>query len=112
MEPIISPGWIYLTSLLPNVQGAFFVIGAIIAICSSITFFITFMEGENDVAKACLKILIFSAILILIAMFIPSQETLILMKAVEFVTPDNIDAAQTSFKDAVDYIVMALAAIK
>ena len=88
MEPIISPWVFYLAGLSESLG-----VGAIIsAIGVFIVTIMLVMETRNEEKWAIISGLI-TAFLVLIAIVLPSTETVYKMIAASYVTPDNVGAA-------------------
>lgn len=115
MEPIISPWLVYLISISTSIKAVF----AIITIISlAIAFFIilyNFIEEDSmdrlydsktkkldSSFKKLIAFIIFSSIL---AVFIPTKETIIAMYIANMITPDNLNLANEVFKSNLkDYL--------
>ena len=119
MEPIVSPWFIYFLGVISAIQGVV-ITGAIIsalilvvAIIASI-FMRVEVEGEygsesdkrwlglwRKTRKICIPVFV---VFLLVAMFVPSRNTLIAMYVAKFITTDNITKAIETggnFKDVV-----------
>lgn len=110
MTPIIDPMWLYWASILPNIQVLLALYGGFMTIIWLI-FGGLLKELLNFGSKTFWFIFITGIIAVIGAVLIPSQETLIMMKALEFVTVDNLNIATDTMKEVADYIIAALAAI-
>lgn len=121
MTYIISPSWVYWTGIC-NVVG---IILGIIAIFSGIAVatcivarivftFSDYEEYEHEIKTTThiLKIsIIVFVITVLGAIFIPSQETMIMMKATELATKENMQYTSQQLKELIDYIITAIKTI-
>lgn len=110
MNYIIDPSWVYWMSVADAVK--FF---AIIAGASGIILMGIFIpisiadECEwSKMKKWAIPCCAVSAALILIGIFIPSQETLIGMKAAELATKENIELTAQQLKELIESIMIAI----
>ena len=111
MTPIVSPWFFYLMGVTEKAIPTFGIIGAVIFICVMIVgcFIADPWLWSNDeqtgkIKKALKKLLILSISFIIIALILPSKDTLISMAVAKNVTPNNITLAKDSARDAIDYI--------
>jgi len=89
--------------LTSSVRNLLAILGAC-AIAASVILFI-----ENDVSAKHYRIkpwLITACILFALFAVFPTKDTLLLMKACEFVTHDNVQTTVDAFKQAIDYAAM------
>ena len=108
---IVNPIWFYLADTIPNIRYVF------ISICL-VTFTASIVKIDND--KVFRKMLVGSFLSVVIAVLIPSQETLYKMVAAKMITPNNIktvsgyvndtatdisDNLTDAIKDIMDYSV-------
>ena len=112
MEPIISPWIIYLISVLNAIY-----IASLVAIMIDMLVMMALgmallgiMTDEERIAiksygKTGFKVL---GVLVVLALIIPSKETLYTMLITSYVTPDNIQIAQSSIVDFVKQISLAI----
>lgn len=115
MEPIISPWLVYLISISTSIKAVF---ATITIISLAIAFFIilyNFIEEDSmdrlydsktkkldSSFKKLIAFIIFSSIL---AVFIPTKETIIAMYIANMITPDNLNLANEVFKSNLkDYL--------
>lgn len=104
MTPVISPMWFYLLQICDILRFisifalvTFFFLGSTLSVAAAV-------YGEKY-AKTCIIITVVGIVVSsLIMIFFPSEETLVAMKASEFVTPDNLEAAKTTLLDMVSQI--------
>lgn len=81
-------------------RGLLITVGILLIIAGIILFI------ENDISGATYEVkskMVTGICCLALAMLIPSRETLLLMKAAEFVTYDNVQNAADAFKSAIDY---------
>lgn len=97
---IVNPWFFYVLQLTGNLRGMLVVIGGL-AMAIGIMLFI-----ENDIVHKSYKVkpwIIGSVICFAFVAIFPSEKTLLLMKASEFVTYDNVNLTVDTFKSAIDY---------
>ena len=97
---IINPWYFYALQLFTNLRGSLIALGTVLLIFGIICFI------ENDISHKSYKVtskLIAGMICLIVALMIPSRETLLLMKAAEFVTYDNANLTVEALKSAIDY---------
>jgi len=119
MSPIISPWWIYVYEIIETLNDAFVnvsifaVIAAIILVVFCIINYINCEDEIVNTFKPWIKpaIALF-AISGMIAVFVPSQDTLIYMQIARYSTPENLEQVVETTKDAVDYVIDAVQSIK
>ena len=106
-EPIISPLFIYLLSLVDNTIA--FLIIIIIALCFSIFMVVVTTELCDEEDKLIFKRLTITLfIFILLFILIPNKETLLSMLVSKYITIDNIVKGKELIQNSVDYIVNAI----
>ena len=97
---IINPWFFYILQLANNLRG-------FLAIGSGISAFIGILLCiENDISHSTYIIkrwFIIAIIGFMLFSMFPSQDTLLLMKASEFVTYDNVNLTVDALKSAIDY---------
>ena len=96
MEPIISPWLIYAMSLAVKMQ----MLCTLIAIFSGAAVVIVFLNidfDNNGSMPKWLVFLFFSTLILAVA--IPSQQTMYEMLAASYMTPDNLAAGEEKFFD-------------
>ncbi|MBR1696445.1 MAG: hypothetical protein IJ709_13860 [Selenomonas sp.] len=110
MEPIISPWLVYGISVLAKFQMAihFCLSLSIVGLCIMAPAFLNGDDVSDDGrrmrTKALKAVLIFGAIEILL----PDKDTLMTMLALQYVTPDNVQAVQGNIVDFVGQIAEAV----
>lgn len=87
MEPLINPWVFYLFDVVDAIK----TIGIVLAFISSLTLLISFAVGEDGIAFVSFIVLIVS---LLVAIFVPSSDTLMKMTIAKNVTYDTVDAAK------------------
>ena len=98
MEPIISPWIIYVMSIAT----CFKVLFAVIAFVFGFAMACTIAEEAYEDASKCLILTVASLI---IAIIIPTKETIISMIVASYITPDNLNMANELVKSNLnDYI--------
>ena len=119
MSPIISPWWIYVYGIIETLNEAFVAVSVcavIAAIILVVLCIINYINREDEIVntfKPWIKpaIALF-AISGMIALFVPSQDTLIYMQIARYSTPENLEQVVETTKDAVDYVIDAVQSIK
>lgn len=121
MTPIIDPMlfyWIQVLDTTRTVAITICIVGALVCgamIAYSIDDSMTMIEFLNHVVgmkKALITVAVVSIVCLLLAIFIPNEETMIRMIVARTITPDNISGGIEAVKEAVDYIVKKVAEIK
>jgi len=115
MTPIIPPIWLYLFEMLSSFENLLFVINIIsiiLILAYAIFAFIYWIEeGERPPMPKkwiCVLICFALAFSIIMTILIPSQETMIYMAGLSFVTPDNVESGVEVVKNVFDYVITAL----
>lgn len=111
MKPIVSPWFFYWIDTINGIKTIILAI-AVVAIFATIVLGVfaanpdkSFGEEEEKYFKKCFKIAIITMFTAgLIAILIPSKNTLISMAVAKNITPNNIVIAKDSTKEAIDYI--------
>lgn len=118
MNPVIDPSWVYWIGVIGNAKVAFIIFSIILCIVA-IVFAITCCDelfSEGTASRKAKKIFAISILLFLLSTtcsaFIPSQDTMIAMQVAKVATYDNVALTVDSLKDAVDYVVNAIAQIR
>jgi hypothetical protein len=117
MDYIINPMWIYWINVLSGLKILSSVLTGIAigcALIAGVTWISTSLsdEEEKSVLK-WLRIFFFCALgFAMIAIFIPSKETMIEMLVARFATRSNIALGVEQVKEIVDYIIATLNAMK
>lgn len=118
--PIISP-WFFYFAGIANALGAFLILFGLIAILLSIIILcISLNDNETDFVKKSIRGIIISAVIIILGIFCPSEDTCYKMALAKFATPQNIqtvteyvgdtasninDSVSDIIKDIMDYSV-------
>lgn len=115
MTPIIPPIWLYWFEALHGLNELLFVITilfTVVLIAYGIAAIVYYCEKGERIwtPKKWLCILfcfiyIFSIVAVIL---IPSQETMIYMAGLSFVTPDNVEYGVEVVKNVFDYVITAL----
>ena len=112
MTYIINPSWVYWLTVLDGLKVAAVatgILGLIITVILGIGFLI---EDDTHLIPKLLKITIpIMIVCLLLGIFIPSQETMIMMKAAELATKENIQYTSQQLKELIDYIIIAVKTI-
>ena len=112
MNYIINPWWFYWFSMFENL-GIMSIVMTVFGIVTTLIFVITYFctfDSEynkeiNAMARKWMKGAgIFAAIMLLLSVAIPSQETMIYMQIAKVATEENLDAAVDTAKSVADYI--------
>jgi hypothetical protein len=118
MDYIINPIWFYWLQVVSGISTlAWLLLGAALT-GVVVSVFIWFMNSgiyENPCIKAkkSLKIFVIISIPIaIIAILIPSKDTMISMMVAKYATKTNAQLTVDAIKGAVDYIVQAIQSIK
>lgn len=118
--PIISP-WFFYFAGIANALGTFLIFSGFIAILLSIIILcISLNDNETDFVKKSIRGIIISAVIIILGIFCPSEDTCYKMALAKFATPQNIqtvteyvgdtasnvsDSVSDAIKDIMDYSV-------
>ena len=109
MNHIVDPRWFYFVNVVSNLE--------VLAICAAVVFLavggvilgVLYAESdfkgfpkETRFGKACV---IIGVIMCLVAVFIPSKETLIEMEIARHVMYDSTETAVQMIQEATDYIL-------
>lgn len=115
MDPIIPPIWIYLADIADRIKMTSSVV-AMLSFIPLIFFMMGSTMGEGEEKKEYrrgLKVIsAVAGIAIIIAVTVPSTETVYKMIAASVVTPDNIAAAQDNIVDFIGKVAGAIANVK
>ena len=114
---IIDPAWFYWIAIADAIRTTMFIIAAILLVFGGVVgIFVTIGNDVSDVidvdVKAVLKMIIAGAVCFVIAVLIPSKETLIAMQVAKYATWENANWTVDAVKEAVDYIVNALGSME
>lgn len=97
---IINPWFFYVLQVSSSIKAAIIISGAAALVLA----FLRFVDDEMGWKhKSIQKPLLIGIVLCGIACILPSRDTLLLMKASEFVTYDNVQLTVDAFKSAIDY---------
>lgn len=118
MNYIINPSWFYWLNMvgsLREVSLGLAIAAAIIALILGLLV-ITDCLYDEDLTKRCCRLLkglaIFTGIMVLLFVFLPSKNTLIEMQVARFATHENAEWTVDAIKSAVDYIIEAIKAAR
>lgn len=108
MKPIINPWLFYLVDMI----GSFQILSILIVLLIIISFAIEILKydeamdelDEVKVIKTFKKKVIVIALLITFAIFLPSKDTCYKMMVASQITDNNIQKAEDTIKNSVDYI--------
>ncbi len=113
MTPIINPMWFYWLNVLTALKYislvGVIVCGILFVICGII--YASDRDAGDDspfMRKAVMRLCIVFVSLVIAAIFIPSQETLVTMKVAEYATYENAEIAIDAIKSAAQYIIEAI----
>ena len=113
---IIDPAWFYWIAIADAIRTTIFIIATVLLVFGGIIgIFIAINNDDvSDVIdiKVVLKMIIAGAVCFVIAVLIPSKETLIAMQVAKYATWENANWTVDAVKDAVDYIVDALGSME
>ena len=108
MEPIINPWIIYGIDLIHNLC----TVSILAIIASSIGMFAIvggdsscMDEQDTKILKTLFVVFVVATVLLVI---LPSRDTMLTMLALQYVTPDNVQAIQGNVADFVNQIVQAV----
>ena len=107
---VINPIIFYLINLAQNVRNVCFIVTVIalflsVAIASEVYVETCFDDEEEKKAKKIVKLLIIIAIVTgFLTIVLPSKETSYQMLVASQITDKNIEIAESTIKDSVDYI--------
>lgn len=115
MNPIISPLTIYLINLMDPLHAVF--IGAcIVFLVLAILYGIDYLDNKDSSTEKYQKqaqkalgrtrrMAVICVLCMLLAVFVPSKNTIIEMIVAQNITADNINAGEEKLKEAIDYLV-------
>ena len=119
MNYIIDPKIFYIVSLLNSIKIFFAVCGSACLAGScvfGIFFLVTFLEEERETAeklkRSCVKLIEYGLIIMLISLFIPSEDTCLRMIVANYITVDNANNGISTVKEIIDYIITSINNIK
>lgn len=115
MTPIIPPIWLYLFEVLSSIDGLLLtivIVSLIVFFAYGLTAFIWYVENDESIWMPkkwiCILICFIFALSVIGTILIPSQETMIYMAGLSFVTPDNVEYGTEIVKSVFDYVITAL----
>ena len=109
MTYIINPSWVYWLTVLDGLKVAAVAIGVISLLVTVLLGIGFLIEDDTHLIPKLLKITIpIMIVCLLLGIFIPSQETMIMMKAAELATKENIQYTGQQLKELIDYIILAV----
>ena len=115
MTPIIPPIWLYLFEVLSSIDGLLLtivIISLVIFFIYGIVAFIWYAENGESIRVPkkwiCIIICFVFMLSVIGTILIPSQETMIYMAGLSFVTPDNVEHGAEIVKSVFDYVITAL----
>lgn len=109
MEPIISPWIIYGVTVLTKLGFAIHALAVLSFVALLFTFPVMDIEGAEKWRKRfAIGVLVFGFLDILM----PDKDTMLTMLALQYVTPDNIQAVQGNVIDFVSQIAQAVKDVK
>lgn len=116
MTYLIDPKVFYWINVLDTL-GTVMAVCAILGGISSIVIWITYWtycedEGEDYLKGLRITVLVVTVVGIVASVFIPNKETLIAMLVAKTATVENVGWTVDTLKEAVNYIVEAIAKIK
>lgn len=109
MEPIISPWIIYGVTVLTKLGAAIRVLMALSFV--ALLFTIPAMDAKG-IEKWQKRFAISAFVFGLLDIFMPDKDTMLTMLALQYVTPDNIQAVQSNIVDFVGQIAQAVKDVK
>lgn len=117
MNYIINPSWFYWIAVADTASLVLTILFGCFLVACLILWPLTMVDwvgDEDDIRKrkVCIVFSVLAAVTGLVAMFIPSRDTLIEMQIARLATPDNAAWTVEKLKEVVDYIVEAIKAVK
>lgn len=111
MKPIINPWLFYLVDVIGNFKAACFAILLIIVIGFGATVLIEVGKAKDEleldevkVIKALKRMVAVAVLLMTLDMLLPSKKTCYQMMIASQITDNNIQKAEDTIKESVDYI--------
>lgn len=107
MTPIINPMWFYWLEVFNGLGEVLFWVGILGFVMLGLILMISFMSCDplaDDAAKKTIIFTIVFGVLVVISIFIPSEQTMYKMMLANYATTDNITEITTSIQNGVDYI--------
>lgn len=110
---IIEPSWFYWLSVIDNlrlaIEAGLFIVG--MGLVALIIFGV--FEENHDNLRKWFKIGGIALIpLVILAVFIPNQETLITMMVAKYATYENVGLTVDALQSAVDYIIQSIQSLR
>jgi hypothetical protein len=115
MNPIISPLTIYLINLMEPLHAVFIgtcIVFFVLGILNGIDYLDNKDSSTEKYQKQAQKALgrtrrmaVICVLCMLLAVFVPSKNTIIEMIVAQHITVDNLNAGEEKLKDAIDYLV-------
>lgn len=126
MNYIIDPKWVYWINVCESIKPFVYCVGGILALMSAIMWAIyafwrvdDYCSRNDDDIKLNKKFIkwniittVSSILFFTIGIFIPSSDTLVMMKAAEIATYENVGLTVDKLKEITDYIIEAIKSIK
>ena len=118
--PIISPWFFYFAGIADGLGITLMVFGCMAILISIIVLCVSVDENETSFVKKSIKGIIIGAVIIILGIFCPSEDTCYKMVLAKFATPQNIqaiteyvgdsasdvsDSVSDAIKDIMDYSV-------
>lgn len=110
-EYIINPTWFYWVNIVNSVKTIMLMLTIISLIATLFTAFFSLDEEDSEskyYEKIALKMSVVTIVCLIIAVFIPTKETLIEMQIAKYATWENTEWTIEAIKDVVDYIINAI----
>ena len=108
---IINPAWFYWVNIVDGIKIVTLMLASISLIAAFLSAFISCADEDEEskqYEKIALKMLIVAVACIIIAIFIPTKETLIEIQIAKYATWENAEWTVDAIKDLVDYITNAI----
>ena len=107
MEPIISPAFIYLLSIIDGIKGLLFVTSLVCTGVCSALILIRLVE-EKAIYKFTKTGFIIGIISLILLIFVPDRDTLIAMYTAKYITVNNIKSGKEIVIDTIKEVVDAI----
>lgn len=105
MEPIISPMFIYLLSIVGNLEMLFIIMYWLSVVYFIILFMTRYDYDDRQWVKHMRYNTICFILFVMLSIFIPTKETLIAMYASKYITVNNIKLGKEVMTDTVKEII-------
>ena len=113
MNYIINPSVFYWMSVFGDLGFIFDVAGFALMFFLCAYILTKFLEGTlGDCKRFVIKLFLLTVPVVLISVFIPSEETMIKILIARTATVENIGLTADTLQSAVDYIVQAIQSVK